>query len=253
MEFQGGISSFGNAEYNKNDSGFKNYIMPRHTSMVPIANEIQRRLSNEPLILEYGMRLVPGCYRTYTVVAKYLEVATRELSKRAISNTSARVNIADVFIMTRSARYKESNEKMGNIDPVFLPGSITERLIRHEKIHDELFLPSINGKIDTESDEYQTALTLQALCAKDLLSFQINLKVDDMSIFIITLLYLKNAVETLIDMCEASEDPTEPIVYLMYDLLEIRARRGDDGNIKVTFHPGALSKTLTKSDSTETD
>ena len=253
MEFQGGMSSFGQAEYSKTESGYKNYIMPRHKEMVPIANEIQRRLANEPLILEFGMRLVPGCFKTYTVVAKYLEVATRELSKRAINHTDAEVTIADIFIMTRSSRFKESNEKTGNIDPVFIPGPITERLIAHDKIHDELFFPSQNGKIQTSSDEYQTAMTLQALCAKELLAYQITLRVEDMCIFIITLLYLKNAVEVLIDMIEAAEDPSEPVVYLIYDLLEIRARRNDAGELKVTFHPGALSKTLIKSDSTEMD
>lgn len=214
-----------------------------------IADAIQRRLSHEPILKSYGMRLATKCNRTYTVVAQYLLNCCRELSRRAITNgIDAELDIMGMIIMTRSAKFGGS-EKRGNLDPVFYTGERAMRLINGDKPFfddGEQLLPlDENGKPDIQSPEYQTALAIQTLTAKELVPYEIYMKAADFSIYILTAMYLKCMIEEVLE--RALNSKSGKCTYVLYTVLSVEIASTRDG-ISLAFYPGEDAKKIIKSD-----
>ena len=220
-----------------------------------IADAIQHRLSQEPILKTYGIRLASKCNRTYTVVANYLCNCCKELSRRAVSQgTHAELDIMGIIRMSRSGRFRGS-EKIGNLDPVFYTGERAMRLINGDKPFfdegDTLIPLDENGKPDITSDEYRTALAIQAVTAKDLIGYNINMNPADFSIFILSALYLKCAIEEVKE--RALNSKSGKCTYVLYTVMSIVVTSSRNG-LTLSFFPGEDAKKLIKSDAhTEDD
>lgn len=214
-----------------------------------IADAIQRRLSQEPILKSYGMRLATKCNKTYTVVAQYLLNCCKEVSRRAITNgIEAELDIMGMITMSRSAKFGGS-EKRGNLDPVFYTGERALRLIDGDKPffeEGEQFLPlDEDGKPDVTSLEYQTALAIQTLTAKELVPYEIYMKASDFSIYILTGMYLKCMIEEVLERAVNSKSGKS--TFVLYTVLSVEIASTRDG-ITIAFYPGEDAKKIIKSD-----
>lgn len=214
-----------------------------------IADAIQRRLSQEPILKSYGMRLAPKCNRTYTVVSQYMLNCCTELSRRTVTyGIDAELDIMNIITMTRSGRYG-GTEKRGNLDPVFYAGERGLRLINGDKPffdNGEQLLPlDEDGKPDVTSPEYQTALAIQTVTAKDLISYDIFMKATDFSIYVLTAMYLKCMIEEVRD--RALNSKSGKCTFVLYTVLSVEIASSRDG-ITLSFFPGEDAKKIIKSD-----
>lgn len=214
-----------------------------------IADAIQRRLAQEPILKTYGMRLATKCYYTYTVVAQYLLNCCKEVSRRAITNgIEAELDIMGIITMSRSAKFGGS-EKRGNLDPVFYAGERAMRIINGDKPffdEGEQLLPlDENGKPDITSPEYQTALAIQTLTAKELVPYEIYMNASDFSIYVLTAMYLKCMIEEVLD--RAVNSKSGKCTFVLYTALSVEIA-SDRNGISIAFLPGEDAKKIIKSD-----
>ncbi len=225
----------------------KKPLLTPSPEMVEIADAIQRRLAVEPMLKEYGMRLAPKCYKTYTIVAKFLAACCVELSRRSVENINATLDVMGLVTMTRSGRFTGA-EKGGNLDPVFYAGERAKRIVHGEPFFnegEEFFPTDANGNVDTTSEEYRTALAIQSMTAKNLLPFEIVLKASDFRIWTIAAAYIKCAIEEVYDRATAS--PFGQAEFIIYELMDVMVKINKD-DVIVKFQTGADARQIIKSD-----
>lgn len=214
-----------------------------------IADAIQYRLSQEPILKEYGMRLAPKCNRTYTVVSQYFINCCKELSRRAvIEGADAELDVMGIITMSRSVRYS-GTEKSGNLDPVFYAGERGLRLINGDKPFfdngDQLLPLDDEGKPDITSDEYRTALAIQSMTAKELLAYNITMTPTDFSIYVLAAMYLKCAIEEVKE--RALNSKSGKCTFVLYTVMSIVVT-SDRNGLTLAFFPGEDAKKIIKSD-----
>jgi hypothetical protein len=238
-------SSFGSTTTGNN---YKRKFLPE-PGYEELADAIQRRLSTEPVLKEYGMRLKSSfCNETYTAVSTYLLNCCKELSRRVfVKGLNATFDVMGIITMYRSSKFGGA-EKKGNLDPVFIAGERAKRIIDEGVFfkEGETLLPlDENGEVDVESEEFRTALAIQTQTAKELVAYDINFNPSDFSIYVLAAMYLKCAIEEVKE--RALESKSGECEFVIYTFASFKVTSGREG-LRLTFYPGEDGKKIVKSD-----
>lgn len=227
--------------------GTKPGLMPEDEIQLKFARRIQKEVARE--FIHFNVKVDPNDFTVYIVTAIYLHSTIQLLSKMYSGHDEVEFNLDDLFIIRPDSDYDEDADKTGNINCEVVLGDKGKEII--ENVEKYEFVPDYNEVIEIplpdDPVKRRQLEDLEINVCKELVSYDLTFKPDDMICYLCAVTYMKRA---LVEACTfAKKFPDELITINTHNMIEIEAiLESETGDIYVNLNPGVEYKLKIKSD-----
>ena len=216
--------------------GGKEPFIPANKVQQGYILDIQRAVAQSEFCELYKLKFIPETYRIYTTALKFLD----GIHVRLMSDSKDSINIGGLIKITKSGRYRETNEKNGNINCFIELGDIGRQVLEKGiDGFDDIF------QEDEIMKEYMTFA--QNYARKELMLYGYGFNTHGYEIYQTTLMFLIYAIITVKQYAENPNIDENEFKLIIGTFFTIHFRR-ENGKINLYFSVNKTYKTTVKSD-----
>lgn len=211
-------------------------LVPANPVQRDLILDIQKAVSSSPLCEQYHMNFISEPFKIYTIASMFLDGIRIRLG----ADSKQSISIGGLITIEKSERYRETNEKSGNINCKIILGDIGRRIWEEgiDGFDDILMSDEIMKEDMTFAQNY---------ARKELTIYGYGFNSHGYEIYQIALLFL---VYMLIITRQYAENPTieeNNFEIIIGTYFTVKFKR-EEGKMNIYFLPNKKYKTIVKSD-----